>query len=141
LEALEHSSVAVRSMFRSLFDALQSGDWPDGELGRDLRGAIALFMTDLATGVGAFGRLVRAEPDVGFTWACWRWAEGASLSEVLAAGGLSPGDFIRQIRQVVDLADQVGNAAAHSGRPALATAARAGVDALRRGVVAYTATV
>lgn len=81
------------------------------------------------------------EPDVGFAWACWRWAEGASLTEVLAAGGLSPGDFIRQVRQVIDLADQVGTAAARGGRPELAAAARGAVTALRRGVLAYSATV
>jgi ATP-dependent RNA helicase HelY len=108
---------------------------------RDALAATVSTWADLADVERRHGVRVGAEPDVGFTWACWRWAEGASLSEVLAAGGLSPGDFIRQIRQVIDLADQVGNAAAHSGRPALATAARAGVDALRRGVVAYTATV
>lgn len=65
MEALEHSSVAVRSMFRSLYDATDGGSWPEGELGRDLRGAVALLLTDLAAGVRAFGHLVRAEAQRG----------------------------------------------------------------------------
>lgn len=64
MEALEHSAVAVRSMFRSLYDATDGG-WPEGELGRDLREVVALLLTDLAAGVRAFGHLVRAEAQPG----------------------------------------------------------------------------
>ncbi|HSV67333.1 MAG TPA: DEAD/DEAH box helicase [Mycobacteriales bacterium] len=80
------------------------------------------------------------EPDLGFAWPAYRWAWGEPLDRVLAAsepGGaeLSAGDFVRWCKQLVDLLDQVGKAAADSP---LRETARAAVDAVRRGVVAYT---
>jgi hypothetical protein len=71
LMALEHSSVAVRSLFRSVFDALaeRSGSGTEhlgnSEQTEDLRLAFAVLLQDLATAVRAFGRLVRAEIDSG----------------------------------------------------------------------------
>ncbi|NED69706.1 DEAD/DEAH box helicase, partial [Streptomyces sp. SID10244] len=48
------------------------------------------------------------EPDTGFSVAVSLWASGRSLTESLAAAGergqlLSPGDFVRWNRQVIDL--------------------------------------
>ncbi len=65
LEALEHSAVAVRSMFRSFVDATQAYDAQDRQLAEDVRAAVALLLHDLAEGVRAFGRLVRAEAQPG----------------------------------------------------------------------------
>ncbi|GAC1379162.1 MAG: DEAD/DEAH box helicase [Marmoricola sp.] len=73
--------------------------------------------------------------DVGLSWAAYRWAEGDELEDVLDACGLAAGDFVRSIKQVLDLAGQVADAAA--GTP-LATVARATNAQLRRGVVAYS---
>ncbi len=64
-DALEHTVVAVRSMFRSLFDAIAEGSGPGTEQAEDLRLAFAVLLQDLATAVRAFGRLVRAEIDSG----------------------------------------------------------------------------
>jgi Fusaric acid resistance protein-like len=64
-DALEHTVVAVRSMFRSLFDAIAEGAGADTEQAEDLRLAFAVLLQDLATAVRAFGRLVRAEVDSG----------------------------------------------------------------------------
>jgi uncharacterized membrane protein YccC len=61
LEALEHSAVAVRSMFRSLLDATRDPSWPVGDVGKILNSAIAQLLHDLAGGLGAFGQLVRAQ--------------------------------------------------------------------------------
>ena len=54
-----------------------------------------------------------AQPDLGFAWATYRWAEGDDLDEVLSgASGLAcRGDFVRWIKQVIDLAGQVADAA------------------------------
>ena len=81
------------------------------------------------------------EPDPGFAWVTWRWASGASLDDVLGESGVSPGDFIRQVKQVLDLADQIATAARRTGDEELARTARAAVGALRRGVVAYSTAV
>lgn len=82
---------------------------------------------------------VQREPDPGFAWVVWQWATGASLDEVLGESDVSPGDFIRQIKQVLDLADQVAVAAGRLGDHTLAATARSAITALRRGVVAYVA--
>ena len=64
-DALEHTVVAVRSMFRSVVDAMAEGTGPDREETEDLRLAFAVLLQDLATAVRAFGQLVRAEVDSG----------------------------------------------------------------------------
>jgi ATP-dependent RNA helicase HelY len=80
------------------------------------------------------------EPDLGFAWAAYRWAEGAALDEVLTETDLAAGDFVRWMKQLLDLADQVAAAAGGGGGSgdALRRTARAAAEALRRGVVAYS---
>jgi len=75
------------------------------------------------------------EPDLGFAWASYRWAEGAALDEVLTETDLAAGDFVRWMKQLLDLTDQVADAA---GDSELRRTARATSQALRRGVVAYS---
>ncbi|NDL56086.1 DEAD/DEAH box helicase [Phytoactinopolyspora mesophila] len=74
------------------------------------------------------------EPDFGFADAAWRWASGHRLDTVLSNAGLAAGDFVRAIRQLLDLLDQIADAAA--GTP-LRETARLASGSLRRGVVAY----
>ncbi|RYP83591.1 DEAD/DEAH box helicase [Nocardioides guangzhouensis] len=75
------------------------------------------------------------EPDLGFAWAAYRWAEGDALDDVLGVVDLAAGDFVRWMKQLVDLALQVADAAA--GTP-VRDVARETADRLRRGVVAYS---
>ena len=75
------------------------------------------------------------EPDLGFAWAAYRWAEGALLDEVLQETDLAAGDFVRWVKQLLDLTDQVADAASGSD---LRNTAREASKALRRGVVAYS---
>jgi ATP-dependent RNA helicase HelY len=75
------------------------------------------------------------EPDHGFVWPAYRWARGDSLTDVLVDADMAAGDFVRWVRQLVDLLDQVADVAA--GAP-VGPHARAAVQALRRGVVAYS---
>jgi ATP-dependent RNA helicase HelY len=74
------------------------------------------------------------EPDLGFAWTAHVWARGRSLEQVLS-GDLTPGDFVRAVKQLIDLLDQI--AAAARAAPVADTARRA-IAALRRGVVAYS---
>jgi len=78
------------------------------------------------------------EPDLGFAWAAYRWAGGASLDDVLADVDLAPGDFVRWVKQLLDLAEQIADAA---GDSPLRRTARDAVRSMRRGVVAYAADV
>jgi uncharacterized membrane protein YccC len=69
LEAVEHSAVAIRSMFRAVYDATRDDTWPDDETGRAVVEGLEQVLRELAAGVSAFGELVRAEarpehPDV-----------------------------------------------------------------------------
>ncbi len=75
------------------------------------------------------------EPDLGFAWAAYRWAEGATLDEVLTETDLAAGDFVRWVKQLLDLTDQVADAA---GDTELRRTARKTAGTLRRGVVAYS---
>jgi ATP-dependent RNA helicase HelY len=75
------------------------------------------------------------EPDLGFAWAAYRWAEGANLDEVLRETDLAAGDFVRWMKQLLDLTDQVADAARETE---LRTTAREASKSLRRGVVAYS---
>jgi ATP-dependent RNA helicase HelY len=74
-------------------------------------------------------------PDFGFSWAAWRWASGAALDDVLEESEMAAGDFVRNVKQLVDLTDQVADAA---GPGPLRDAARLALGSLRRGVVAYS---
>ncbi|BBZ43867.1 DEAD/DEAH box helicase [Mycobacterium parmense] len=83
------------------------------------------------------------EPDDGFVGVMYRWARSGDLSTALAAfdptGTGSPllaGDFVRWCRQVLDLLDQVRNAAPDAE---LRAAAKRAIGDVRRGVVAVDA--
>lgn len=62
LDALEHSAVAVRSMFRSILDGMRS-ESDAGEYAVEIRQAFAVLLNDIAEAVRSYGRLVRAEAD------------------------------------------------------------------------------
>jgi ATP-dependent RNA helicase HelY len=73
------------------------------------------------------------QPDLAFAWNAHGWARGVDLERAL--GELTPGDFVRAVKQLIDLLDQVAVAA---GADPLAATARQAMGALRRGVVAYS---
>jgi ATP-dependent RNA helicase HelY len=73
------------------------------------------------------------DPDAGMAWMMHRWAGGQRLEAVLRGQDMAAGDFVRRCKQVVDLLDQVGDAAPE---PQLRATARKAVDAVMRGVVA-----
>ncbi len=71
-------------------------------------------------------------PDAGFAWAAYRWASGHRLDDVLHEAELTAGDFVRWTKQLVDL---LGQLAVATDDPALQSAARTAIGAIRRGVV------
>jgi ATP-dependent RNA helicase HelY len=61
------------------------------------------------------------EPDLGFAWAAYRWARGTKLENVLAESpDLTPGDFVRSVKQLIDLLDQIAASAPVPSAPAAA---------------------
>ena len=73
------------------------------------------------------------EPDFGFCYASYRWANGHSLSSILKGTDMTVGDFVRSIKQLIDLLTQIGGAA-EDLRPIFC---REGIKRLDRGVVSY----
>jgi ATP-dependent RNA helicase HelY len=78
------------------------------------------------------------ELDAGFVALAHAWAAGEELDDVLADEELSGGDFVRNVRQLVDLLQQLGDVAPD---PATARSARQAADRLQRGVVAASSRV
>jgi ATP-dependent RNA helicase HelY len=72
-------------------------------------------------------------PDHGFADAAWRWARGEKLSTLLERVEMTPGDFVRSSKQLIDLLRQISLVAPV---PATAVAAADAVSVLHRGVVA-----
>ncbi|MGH8988536.1 MAG: hypothetical protein ACRDXC_08065, partial [Acidimicrobiales bacterium] len=82
------------------------------------------------------------EPEHGLASAVASWARGASFGTVLEvayedAGEIAPGDFVRTVKQLVDLVGQVATVA---GDQSTAAAAEAAMHLLRRDVVAAAST-
>jgi ATP-dependent RNA helicase HelY len=74
-------------------------------------------------------------PAPGLALAMHRWARGASLDGVLEDAELAAGDFVRWTKQTIDLLDQLSVVADLPVGPI----ARQALDAVRRGIVAYSA--
>jgi ATP-dependent RNA helicase HelY len=81
--------------------------------------------------------LTRA-PDPGFVALAHAWAAGEALDDVLEDEDISGGDFVRNVKQLIDLLRQVGDA---SPQHATKQAARAAADELFRGVIAASSVV
>lgn len=64
----------------------------------------------------------------------YQWARGASLAKVLEGSEMSGGDFVRWMRQILDMLQQIRRV---EGSP-LRESATAAYDAVLRGVVAWT---
>ena len=80
-------------------------------------------------------RLPGSEPvATGLAQAMYSWARGLPLDIVLDLADLAAGDFVRWAKQTIDLLDQLSIVA----DPPVATTARAALDAVRRGIVAYS---
>ena len=80
-------------------------------------------------------RLPGSQPlSTGLALAMYRWASGTSLDAVLQEADMAAGDFVRVTKQVIDLLDQLSVVAdGEVGRTA-----RKALDAIRRGIVAYS---
>ncbi|MGV2918514.1 DEAD/DEAH box helicase [Streptomyces alfalfae] len=77
------------------------------------------------------------EPDLGFAWAVFMWANGKGLDEVLREAEMPAGDFVRWCKQVIDVLGQIAAAAPREGST-VGKNARKAVDQVLRGVVAYS---
>lgn len=72
------------------------------------------------------------EPNFGFAFLASQWANGHNLSSVLKRSDMTVGDFVRTMKQLIDLLAQVSIAAPH-----LRKNCQQAIDRIDRGVVAY----
>ncbi|AGB24004.1 superfamily II RNA helicase [Mycobacterium sp. JS623] len=145
LEAAELAAVVSSVLYESRGDAPGSPDGtevPTGKLRRALNTTRRLW-TELRADEQRHRITQSREPEVGFVPAIYRWASTGDLTAALAASDaagtgtpLSAGDFVRWCRQVLDLLDQVRNAAP---TPVLRATAKRAINDIRRGVVAVDA--
>ena len=107
---------------------------PHGRLAQALDATTRVWseVTDLEEthGLDATGAL-----DLGIVGPVHRWANGKGLDAVLRGTDLAAGDFVRWCKQVIDVLDQLAQAAP---KPALRATARKAQAAVLRGVVAYS---
>ncbi len=113
----------------------QGADWnlPKGPFRAALDNTTTLWsqLDDLETS----HRLPGSNPvATGLSGPMYRWAQGASLDSVLRDAELAAGDFVRMTKQTIDLLDQLSVVA---DAPVGSTARKA-LDAIRRGIVAYS---
>jgi ATP-dependent RNA helicase HelY len=71
-------------------------------------------------------------PDFGFCWASHKWASGHSLTSILKGSDLTVGDFVRSLKQIIDLLRQLRSAA-----PQLQSVIDESLKKIDRGVIAY----
>ena len=76
------------------------------------------------------------EPDLAFCWASFRWANGHSLAAILRGSELTVGDFVRSMKQIIDLLRQIANASPH-----LAQTVENALARIDRGIVSYAGIV
>jgi ATP-dependent RNA helicase HelY len=76
------------------------------------------------------------EPDAGFCWASYRWASGHSLTSILKGTDLTVGDFVRSMKQIIDLLRQIAIASPH-----LSPIIKDALGRIDRGVIAYAGAV
>ena len=71
-------------------------------------------------------------PDFGFCWPSQKWASGHSLTSILKESDLTVGDFVRSMKQIIDLLRQLRSAA-----PELQGVIDDSLKKIDRGVIAY----
>src|SRR6478736_6069464 len=145
LDAAELAAVVSSVLYESRGDAPGAPDGtdvPTGTLRRALNQTRRLW-TELRADEQRQRISGSREPEGGFVPAIYRWATIGDLTTALAASDasgtgtpLSAGDFVRWCRQVLDLLDQVRNAAPTA---TLRATAKRAINDIRRGVVAVDA--
>ena len=122
-----------------VFEARQQQDegprLPTGEIRVALE-ATARLWADLQEREEAHRLRFQRDLDFGFVWPAFRWARGTRLASVLDDSGLSAGDFVRWMRQVIDLLDQLADAL--PAEDPLRRTARSAIGLVDRGVISYS---
>ena len=83
-----------------------------------------------------YGLTTQKEPNFDLAWSTYRWANGNALQSVLRETDVLVGDFVRNMRQVVDLLNQLRDV-----RTDWAPRITSAIKSIDRGVVAYSTVI
>lgn len=83
-----------------------------------------------------FGIAPQREPNFDLAWSAYRWANGHGLQTILRETEITVGDFVRCIRQIIDLLGQLLDA-----NPTIHSLVRDAIKRIDRGVIAYAAVI
>jgi ATP-dependent RNA helicase HelY len=112
--------------------------WFPSRTARDRWNRIEALAAELVDDENAAGLPAMRPPDPGFLALAHAWAAGEGLADVLDDEDVSGGDFVRNVKTLIDLLRQIGDVAPV---PGTARSARQAADALHRGVVAASSTL
>jgi ATP-dependent RNA helicase HelY len=131
LNAPELLSVVSTMIFESRNADNVAPKMPSPRVSKALADVISIWaeLEELET---EYGVKTQRQPDAGFCWVSYRWANGNSLQNVLKGTDMSVGDFVRSTKQLSDLLNQIA-AASEKLRPVCKDA----VKRIDRGVVAF----
>jgi ATP-dependent RNA helicase HelY len=110
---------------------------PGGRL-RERWTAVFQLAVELNEAEDSAGLPLTRRPDPGFIGLAQGWAAGGDLEGLIADEDISGGDFVRNVKQLIDLLRQLGDVAADQ---ATARCARQAAEVLFRGVVAASSVV
>jgi ATP-dependent RNA helicase HelY len=130
LNAPELAAMVSACTYEARRDSPQAPELPAGARFDSALGATERIAGDLRRAEERHGVDPTAPPDPAVSAIVHRWARGAHLAAALEDADLTPGDFVRHCRQVVDLLEQL------TELPHVALTARNAIVGVRRGLVA-----
>jgi ATP-dependent RNA helicase HelY len=118
-------------------EAMPPRRWPNQEVARRSR-ALDGVWRDLHLAEREARLPETRRPDPGFTAAIYAWVRGEDLADVLEDEEMTGGDFVRNVKQTIDLLRQIADVVPNE---VTAATARAAADACLRGVIAASSIV
>jgi ATP-dependent RNA helicase HelY len=97
---------------------------------------VAKIWSRIVTLEESYGISSQREPNFDLAWSSYRWANGHSLQTILRETEITVGDFVRCIRQIIDLLGQLLDA-----QPELHAVVRDAIKRIDRGVIAYAGVI
>jgi ATP-dependent RNA helicase HelY len=131
LSAQELVAVASAVIFQSRTTENYAPKMPHNNVAQALVSLVSIW-SELEEIEEKFGVKTQREPDFGFAFISYKWAQGNSLQSVLKGSDMSVGDFVRSTKQLIDLLTQIAGAS-----PDLRKTCREAVARLDRGVISY----
>lgn len=139
LNAVEFSAVFSTLVYESKRDILGSMQFANFRVKLAFEETLRVWLR-LSDIEKKFDLSVTEKPDFGLAYAVYSWAEGNNLNVVLENADFSAGDFVRWVKQIIDLMTQLANAAGADDLYIKQLASNS-VSLLKRGVVAYSSTM